>query len=201
MEIGRLVTSAGWQHRKHLQSDQRLSYVSVPPLSGPPSYPFLSIASTQQRIPHFCAEIIYFQHSEGGLFQAKRKEKVLVRRRVRARISYAPRPEMTQTGLVEFYYQELPLNSSSLLCDATLRRYQYRDSHELDIARIIMEHIDANHASISHEVNIEIGASYTVDPLPATGDDRCRCPLQRLDMSNIPRNCLNAESLGAHVIV
>jgi hypothetical protein len=76
----------------------------------------------------------------------------------------------------------------ALYCDAILRRDQYRDSHELDIARIIMEHIDAHHASISHEVNIEIGAGYMVDPLPATSDNRCRCPLQRLDMSNIPRN-------------
>jgi len=76
----------------------------------------------------------------------------------------------------------------ALYCDAILRRDQYRDSHELNIARIIMDHIDAHHASISHEVNIEIGASYIVDPLPATSDNRCRCPLQRLDMSNIPRN-------------
>jgi hypothetical protein len=76
----------------------------------------------------------------------------------------------------------------ALYCDAILRRDQYRDSHEVDIARIIMEHIDTHHASISHEINIEIGASYTFDPLPATSDNRCRCPLQRLDMSNIPRN-------------
>lgn len=76
----------------------------------------------------------------------------------------------------------------ALYYDVILRRDQYRDSHELDIARIIMEHIDAHHASISHEVNIEIGASYIVDPLPATSDNRCRCPLQHLDMSNILRN-------------
>ncbi len=30
----------------------------------------------------------------------------------------------------------------ALYCDAILRRDQYRDKHELDIARIIMEHID-----------------------------------------------------------
>jgi hypothetical protein len=76
----------------------------------------------------------------------------------------------------------------ALYCDAILRRDQYRDSHELEIARVIMDHIDTHHASISHEVNIEIGASYIVDPLPETSDNGCRCPLQRLDMSNIPRN-------------
>lgn len=47
----------------------------------------------------------------------------------------------------------------ALYCDAILRQDQYRDSHELEIARAIMEHIDTHHASISHEVNIEIGAS------------------------------------------
>jgi hypothetical protein len=41
------------------------------------------------------------------------------------------------------------------------------DSHLLDIAHIIMEYIDIHHASISHEVNIEIGASYMIEPLPA----------------------------------
>lgn len=76
----------------------------------------------------------------------------------------------------------------ALYCDAILRQDQYRDSHELEIARAIMEHIDTHHASISHEVNIEIGASYIVDPLPEITDNGCRCPLQRLDMSNIPRN-------------
>lgn len=76
----------------------------------------------------------------------------------------------------------------ALYCDAILRRDQYRDSKELNIARAIMEHIDAHHASISHKVNIEIGDSYIVDPLPETSDNGCRCPLQRLDMSNIPRN-------------
>ena len=76
----------------------------------------------------------------------------------------------------------------ALYCDTILRRDQYRNSHELEIARVIMEHIDAHHACISHEVNIEIGACYIVDPLPETNDNRCRCPLQRLDMSNVPRN-------------
>src|SRR5215469_11445537 len=46
----------------------------------------------------------------------------------------------------------------ALYCDAILRRDKYRDSHELNIARIIIDHINAHHASISHEVNIEIGA-------------------------------------------
>lgn len=76
----------------------------------------------------------------------------------------------------------------ALYCDAILKRDQYRDNHELDIARVIMKHIDAHHASISDEVNIEIGASYMADFLPATSDNRCRCPLQRLDLRNLARS-------------
>jgi hypothetical protein len=51
-----------------------------------------------------------------------------------------------------------------------------------------MEHIDTHHTTLSDEVNIKIGASYIINHLPDTSGNECQCPLQRLDMSNIPRN-------------
>ena len=87
----------------------------------------------------------------------------------------------------------------ALFCDAILRRDPYRDSHELDIARGIMEHIDTHHASISHEVNVELGSSHIVDPLPEISDNRCRCPLQYLNMPNVPKNSLDALVSEAYI--
>lgn len=76
----------------------------------------------------------------------------------------------------------------ALYCETILQRDPYRDSHEVSVARAIMEHIDTHHATISREVNIELGSTYTSDPLPEVSDNRCRCPLQRLHIFNIPRN-------------
>jgi hypothetical protein len=76
----------------------------------------------------------------------------------------------------------------ALFCDTILRRDPYRDSHEVNIARVILEHIDTHHASISREVNIELGSTYIVDPLPQVSENQCRCPLQRLDMFTIAKN-------------
>lgn len=75
-----------------------------------------------------------------------------------------------------------------LFCDTILRQDPYRDKHDIGIARLIMEHIDTYHETISHEVNIEIGSAYINNPLPELGEEPCRCPLQRLNVLNILRN-------------
>ncbi|KAF1959007.1 hypothetical protein CC80DRAFT_546323 [Byssothecium circinans] len=87
----------------------------------------------------------------------------------------------------------------ALFCDAILRWDPYRDSHDIDIARLIMEHIDTHHAIISREVNIELGSTYIRDHLPELSDNRCRCPLQHLDMLNIPRNRPDALAETAYM--
>ena len=52
----------------------------------------------------------------------------------------------------------------ALFCDAILQQDPYRDSHEIGIARGIMEHIDTHYASISREVNIELGSTTNYGP-------------------------------------
>jgi hypothetical protein len=82
------------------------------------------------------------------------------------------------------HYPSIP----ALFCDTILRRDPYRDSYEISMARAIMEHIDMHHASISYEVNIELGSTFIGDPLPEVSDDQCRCPLQRLQWFNVHKN-------------
>ncbi|KAF2261547.1 hypothetical protein CC78DRAFT_546543 [Lojkania enalia] len=85
-----------------------------------------------------------------------------------------------------------------LFCDAMLGYDPYRNRSETSVARVIMEHIDTHHSSISHEVNIELGSKHLGDPLPEVSDNQCQCPLQRLDMSDVSRSCPQAVVEAAY---
>lgn len=86
----------------------------------------------------------------------------------------------------------------ALFCDSMMGHDPYRNRSETSIARVIMEHIDTHHSSISHEVNIELGSKHLGDPIPEVSDNQCQCPLQRLDMSNVSRNCPQAVVEAAY---
>ena len=76
---------------------------------------------------------------------------------------------------------------SALYCDTLLRHDPYRAEGGHEASRLIMRHIDLHHNGLSHQLNLELGSTYIINPLPNARDNRCRCPLKWLESFYCPQ--------------
>jgi hypothetical protein len=86
----------------------------------------------------------------------------------------------------------LRLSLPSMFIDCLLRWDPFRSQDEQNISRLLMHHLDMHHATLSREVNSELGSHYCDEPLPNTSDNICKCPFAYLDFRNVPKEQPNA---------